>query len=1189
MATPFHGSISSFNSSQEDWLSYTECLQQYFTANDIKDDEGSAAKKRAILLSVCGAETFHLIKSLLAPVKPETKSFQEIVELVEKHHNPEPSATVQRYKFHCRCRQPGETVSQYVAGLRRIAEHCKFGDYLESVLCDRLVCGIQDSRIQRRLLGEPDLTFARAFTLAQSLESADRDTKALQVAPSRVNAVKATQNLRNFQNAKKPDRPCYRCGGQHFDQDCRFKDAECRKCGKKGHIARACRSKPAATPPTTQKSVTQKQQSCRPRRQQTNLLTEEYPEDTDSDADVDPVYSLFTVSHRTAKPIRVNVQLNQTFLNMEVDTGASVSVISKDTYSKLWPSAQAPPIESSDVQLQTYTGHSLPVLGTIDVDVSYKHQTAKLPLVVVEGNGPSLFGRDWLQHINLDWKSLNMVQSQTTDAPTLSAVLNHHKVIFSDELGVIRGTSAKLYVDPQTRPRFFKYRTVPYSMRGKVEQELDRLQRQGVLTPVAFSDWAAPIIPVLKKDGSVRICGDYRLTVNQAAKLETYPLPKINDLLTSLAGGKTFTKLDLAHAYQQVELEKDSRKFVTINTHKGLFEYTRLPFGVASAPALFQRTMENLLQGLKHVCVYLDDILVTGSSEREHLDNLAEVLKRLESAGMRLKRSKCEFMLPSVEYLGHKISDKGLQPTEGKIKAIVEAPAPQNVSQLKAFLGMLNYYAKFLPNISSRLAPLYKLLQKAVVWSWGAKQQKAFKEAKNALTSAEVLVHYDPTKELRLSCDASPYGVGAVLSHKLDDGTEHPIAFASRSLAPAERKYAQLDKEGLAIIFGVKHFRQYLLGRHFTIYSDHKPLQHLFSENKAIPAMASARIQRWALVLSAYNYDIVFKPGSQNANADVLSRLPLADGPSQVPLPEETVLLLEALQFSPITAAQIKAWTDHDPILSQVRDLVMKGWTTTTNPELSPYQRRKDELSIHDGCLLWGSRVIVPPPGRNKVMADLHEGHPGICRMKQLARCYVWWPNMDHELEQKVKECNNCQMMQKSPAQIPMHPWEWPERPWSRIHIDYAGPFLGKMFLVTVDAHSKWIEADVVDSATSTGTIRKLRQMFATHGIPEIIVSDNGSVFTSKEFQQFAQMNGIKHVTTAPYHPASNGLAEWAVQTLKMGLKKITDGTLEDRLARFLFQYRLTPHTTTGTSPAELLMGRKPRSTLDLIKPNIAD
>ena len=211
----------------------------------------------------------------------------------------------------------------------------------------------------------------------------------------------------------------------------------------------------------------QKSQSRQPRRQQTNLLTEECPEDADSDADTDPVYSLFTVSHRSAKPLRVDVELNKTPLSMEVDTGASVSVISKDTYKKLWPSARAPPLESSDVQLQTYTGQSLPVLGTIHVDVSYKNQNAELPLVVVEGHGPSLFGRDWLQHINLDWKTLNMVQTKaTTNTSTMSAVLNHHKAVFSDELGVIRGTSAKLFVDPQTPPRFIKYRTVPYSMRG---------------------------------------------------------------------------------------------------------------------------------------------------------------------------------------------------------------------------------------------------------------------------------------------------------------------------------------------------------------------------------------------------------------------------------------------------------------------------------------------------------------------------------------------------------------------------------------------------------------------------------------------------------------------------------------------------------------------------------------------------
>ena len=1057
-----HGVIGSFDSSQEDWLSYIARVQNYFVANDIAEDK--AAKRRAILLSVCGVSTYRLIKSLAAPAKPEEVSFENLVKLVEGHHNPEPSATVQRFKFHSRCRQPAETVSTYIAELRRIAEHCKF-DNLNSMLCDRLVCGIQDPRIQRRLLAESKLEFKQAFELAQAMESADRDAKTLVNNPSTpVHAIPGQtprhtpRQQQQSRSQLKGDQTCYRCKGKHSAKSCRFKDAECRNCKKKGHIARACMSMPH--PPNRAQG----------NRQQTHLLTEV----ENSLSDTDPAYPLFNVTNTSTKPLLVTVELNQAPVEMEVDTGASVSLISKDTYDKLWPNlTTAPAIQKSDILLRTYTGEHLDVVGSISVDVHYKEQIAHLPLTVVAGRGPSLLGRDWLQHIRLDWKALHQVGTPLT----LADLLDRHKALFRNELGTVKGTSAKLHVDPQTKPRFYKPRPVPYAMRERVGQEIDRLKHEGILQPVEFSDWAAPIVPVLKNDGSVRICGDYKLTANQAAKVDTYPLPRIEDLLASLAGGKSFSKLDLAHAYQQIELEEESRKYVTINTHKGLFQYTRLPFGVASAPAMFQRTMENLLQGLNNVCIYLDDILVTGSSERDHLDNLAAVLEKLEAAGVRLKRSKCHFMLPSVEYLGHKISDKGIQPTEAKIRAIVKAPAPNNVSQLKAFLGMLNYYAKFLPNISSRLAPLYKLLQKRIPWSWRDEQQQAFQKAKEALTSADVLVHYDPNKKLILSCDASPYSVGAVLSHKMDDGTEHPVACASRTLSPAEKKYAQLDKEGLAIVFGVRHFHHYLLGRRFTIYSDHKPLQYLFSENKAIPTMASARIQRWALTLSAYDYDIVFKPGSEHANADVLSRLPLPDHPTSVPQPQETVLLMETLQMSPVTSKQIKSWTSRDPILAKVRDKVLEGWVDTSDPNLLPYQRRKQELSIEDACVLWGNRVVVPPPGRAKVLDMLHEGHPGMARMKSLARCYVWWPSMEQELEKKVKECALCQVMQNSPPRVPTHPWEWPQRPWARLHIDYAGPFLGKMFLITVDAHSKWLEAHVVDNPTSTGTIRKLRHM----------------------------------------------------------------------------------------------------------------
>ena len=296
---------------------------------------------------------------------------------------------------------------------------------------------------------------------------------------------------------------------------------------------------------------------------------------------------------------------------------------------------------------------------------------------------------------------------------------------------------------------------------------------------------------------------------------------------------------------------------------------------------------------------------------------------------------------------------------------------------------------------------------------------------------------------------------------------------------------------------------------------------------------------------------------------------------------------MEHLADSPVIAKQIQTWRRRDPTLAAVLHYIQHGWPKHVDSSLSSCLSRSTELSVHEGCTLWGNRVVIPPQGRTAVLQELHEGHPGMSRMKGLARMYVWWPRIDTDIEETVRHCSNCQVNRSAPPTAPLHPWSWPTHPWTRIHIDYAGPFMGKTFLILIDAHSKWIDAVCTNSPSACAAIEHLRTVFSQFGIPETVVSDNAACFTGEEFQAFMTSNGIKHITSAPHHPASNGLAERAVQIVKNGLKKVAEGTINTRLAKILFAYRITPQSTTGVSPSELLLIRRPRCRLDLVKPNI--
>ncbi|KAL1447833.1 hypothetical protein WDU94_013915, partial [Cyamophila willieti] len=657
--------------------------------------------------------------------------------------------------------------------------------------------------------------------------------------------------------------------------------------------------------------------------------------------------------------------------------------------------------------------------------------------------------------------------------------------VFTDSLGCYNKKKFTLYLKDNVKPIFHRPRQVPFTLRDKVCEALDELVRDQVVEPVESSEWSSPIVPVVKPNGKIRICGDYKETLNKYLIVDKYPVPRVEDIVNSLGNGKVWSKLDLSQAYQQLELDEPSQMLTTVNTIKGLFRYKRVPFGVSSSGGLFNREIENqIIKGIPGVAAFFDDIVITGKTETEHLNRLRQVLNKLKECNLTLSNTKCQLFRNKVEFLGYELGELGCSIPENKLKALNEIPIPKDVTQVKSFLGFVNYYSKFLPNMSTVLSPLYELLKKNTKFVWSEKQNMAFQKVKQMLLSTNVLTHYDPSLDIVVSCDSSAYGIGGVIAHKMPDGSERPIAFTSRTLNSSEKNYACIHKEALAIVYTIKQFNQFL-------------------------------------------YKVIHR-------------------------------------------VKTNSWSSSSKLV---------------DPELKPYYFRRDELYLENECLMWGYRVVVPSSLQALILSDLHHTHLGICKMKSIARNYVWWPSIDKDIEHLCKKCENCLKENADPHKATLKSWPWPNGPASRIHLDFFGPIEGKNFIVIVDAYSKWLYAKVIKNLTTKEIIWVLKNYFSTWGLPDNIVSDNFSSLCSHEMQAFLESVGVCHIKIPTYHPASNGAAENMVGTVKRFLKKCDRFHVDEELLKFSLSYNSTPHSTTGVSPAELHLGRKLKTTFDRLLP----
>jgi len=532
------GKIEPFDDSCENWVTYVERVEQYFITNDVDTD-----KRVPALLSLIGSKTYGLLRSLTAPEKPSTKTFDDIVEILKRHLSPKPLVIAERFRFHKRDQRDGESISAFIAEIRKLSEHCEFGSSLDATLRDRLVCGLRNEAIQKRLLTEEDLTFKRAIDLAVAMETAAKDATELQSLRQSTD-----QEVHKMSAAGKPTYrfqkqsvPCYRCSGTNHDQSfCRFKNAICHGCSKRGHILIACKSTSGRR--SNDHRVRPNPAAAGRDRDVHAISDDESPSVGVGSIEIVDNYHL---ESKARDKIWLTVKVNGRLLKMELDTGSGVSIINKSDYLENFSSI---PLQETSVLFRTYTGEKLKPEGVIYVRVEYngKQQEQELKLYVVSRGGPPLFGREWLKHIQLDWQSIKYVETTQTDTKTkLNQLLKKYKDVFAAGLGKLENIRARLTVVDNAEPKFAKARQLPYALKPKVEAELDNLEQEGVLSKVDYSDWATPIVPVVKRNNTVRICGDFKTTLNPVLQVDKYPLPRIEDIFASLAGGQKFTKIDL--------------------------------------------------------------------------------------------------------------------------------------------------------------------------------------------------------------------------------------------------------------------------------------------------------------------------------------------------------------------------------------------------------------------------------------------------------------------------------------------------------------------------------------------------------------------------------------------------------------------------------------------------------------------
>lgn len=1133
-----------------------------FGGGEMKDD-----RKLAMLLNVVGEEGLEVYNTFTIK-EDEKEKYKAALSLFEQFCSPKGNVIFERFVFNNVIQKEGQNIDAFVTELKTKVKTCEY-DKPDDMVRDRLVLGVKDKSLQERLLRESDLTLEKAISLSKSLELSKLQVKKLLAEETASSLDLCSSALSKVPKEKEPllasgtasavvsatsatgrfgGRVCWRCDSRHEFKKCPAFDSECFRCKRKGHFAKMCKVK-------TINEVSDK--------------GEFYFIDT-----------LFGEQECLMKSSKNAVWKKSIFVNnMEVDfkldTGAEISCLPYNLYERL--ASESDCVRGTRITLRSYGSPQFTwrPKGEVNLWCVNGNYRGYIKFVLVETLETPLLGLDACLKLNLIRRMDNVEINKCYNTyNSLNDLKNKFKTVF-EGLGKFPQTH-HITIDKSISPKIHPIRRVPLALHERLRNKLSDLEKRGVIRKVTKpTDWLNPLVIIEKPNGDLRLCIDSR-DINKAIRREHYLIPTIDDIAIKLGNNKFFTVLDMKDGYLQVPIDDESADLCTFATPFGRYQFLRLPFGLTSSCEVFQKMNYDLFGHLPGVNVYFDDIIITGGTEEEHDARLSAVLGVALKNNIKFNPEKIQFKKGQVKFMGHVFSKDGVSTDKDYTRAILEFPTPQDKKDILRLLGLAKYLSKYIPNLSAVTAPLRKLTSDKVNFEWNEDCDKAFVELKKLIVGAPVLSIFDPRLGVLIQTDASRDGLGACL---IQSG--RPVAFVSRSLNVSEQRYAQIEKEMLAIVFACEKFHTFIYGHgNVVLNTDHKPLINLTKKDLD---KISPRLQRMLLKIINYNLKLEYLPGKELVIADTLSRAAMIGGDNDSAGELEVCLdsLVTRLAMSEKRKFEFRKETEADKELIELINFINKGWPNEKRNVpvyLLNYWKCREDLSVAQGLVFLGSKVVVPKILRGQMLMLLHEGHLGMEKTKNRARQILYWPGINSDIENFISNCKICEKFSMRNCKQPLLPYPLPDRPWKRVGCDIFSIY-DHSYLVLYDAYSNWLEVAMLKDKSVRGVIWKFKSIFSKYGVPDVIVCDNVP-FNSYELKNFATQWNFDLVFRSPNYPQANGLAEKGVAIAKDIVKKSVEEGKDVYVS--LMQYRNSPLKQHGFSPAQLFFNRILRTKLPI-------